>query len=178
MKSNYYVFYRFCWGIAVGYFLIHPAFHGNFSHRYDDIKNLFNYKKEAKKNISYKNELHELDNLVLVTFKNRYGDRIGREKFKTYKNLNNYSNQLNPNSEAYLKSRGYSSPNKNSNFNSKNDQSNLDNRSNQLNPNNDAYYQSRGSENSSQSNSSQSANDNHSNQMNPNNAAYSSGKGK
>lgn len=178
MKSNNYVFYRFCWGVAVGYFLIHPAVHGDYSHRYDDIKNLFNNKKETNKTIDYESEFQELDNLTLKTFKDRYGNKIGVEKYKFYKNSNNYSNELNPNNDAYWKSRGYSSQKEGYNDNSNNNQSNLDNRSNQLNPNNDAYYQSRGSDNSNEGSNSQSNNDNHSNQMNPNNDAYSSSRSK
>jgi ubiquitin len=44
--------------------------------------------------------------------------------------MNNRSNQLNPNNDAYHSSRD--------------SKSGTDNRSNQLNPNNDAYHSSRG----------------------------------
>lgn len=178
MKENLQGFYRFCTGVSVGYFLIYPAVHGNYSHRYDDIKNLFSDKKVTNKTIDNKKQFQELDNLTLETFKDKYGNDIGLEKYTFYKNNNNYSNQLNPNNDSYWKSKGYSSQKDGSSDNSNVNQSNLDNRSNQLNPNNDAYYQSRGSDNSNESSNSQSDNDNHSNQMNPNNDAYSSSRGK
>ena len=178
MNSNFHVFYRFCWGIAVGYFIVHPLVHNNYSHRYDDIKKLFGVKIDSTHKSSTKNELSNLDELTLKAFKNEYGDDSGSEKYKLYKHYNNYSNQLNPNNDAYWKSRGYDTKQNNDNNNSEYSQAELDNRSNQLNPNNDSYNQSRSNDNSSNSSSNQSANDNHSNQMNPNNSAYSSSRGK
>lgn len=55
--------------------------------------------------------------------------------------LDNYSNQMNPNNDEYWDYRG-----------DDDDQDDLDNHANQMNPNNDAYYDD----------------DNHANQMNPN----------
>ena len=65
--------------------------------------------------------------------------------------LDNHSNQMNPNNDAYWDSRD----------NDDYDDYELDNHANQMNPNNDAYYND----------------DNHANQMNPNNDAYWASRG-
>lgn len=102
-------------------------------------------------------------------------------------NENNFSNQENPNNDAYWKSRGYISRPENWRELIEEEiaqtQDDLDNRSNQLNPNNDSYWKSRGySERPDNwehetNNSSNAEMDNHANQMNPNNEAYSSSRG-
>jgi len=71
------------------------------------------------------------------------------EKYRTpdKASLDNRSNQLNPNNDAYYQSRGYDERPSDWESNSSNheySQDELDNHSNQLNSNNDAYWQSRG----------------------------------
>lgn len=103
--------------------------------------------------------------------------------------LNNRSRQLNPNNDAYWRSRGYDERPTNWEYGiydySKDE---LDNHSNQLNPNNDAYWQSRGYDErpddwdddsyyQQSSDYSKDELDNHSNQLNPNNDAYWQSRG-
>lgn len=80
------------------------------------------------------------------------GFNLKLAKSPSQADLDNYSNQMNPNNDAYWDSRD--------NDNYDYDQADLDNHSNQMNPNNDAYN-----------------NDDHANQMNPNNDAYWSSRG-
>jgi hypothetical protein len=181
--------FRFIFGVCVGYFILYPAVHGKYNHRYDDLKKLFGSKTEKSSKKSYRNEYQELDSLTLETFKDNYGDKQGQIKFNLFKNTNSPSNQFNTDLDSDWQQNGYNSHSKNWNNDYDYTQDEKNNRSNQLNPNNDKYYQSRGMderpnnwrnnyEDDNNNNYSQDELDNHANQMNPNNDAYQSSRGK
>ncbi|WP_269242714.1 hypothetical protein [Flavobacterium limnophilum] len=180
--------FKFILGVYAGYFILYPAVHGKWNHRFDDLKILFGSKTEKSSKKSYRNEFQELDSLTLETFKDYYGEKQGQVKFNMYIKVNRNSTQLNIDNDSAWQQRGYNSKSKNwdNDYDFTEDEKN--NRSNQLNPNNDKYYQSRGMdgrpnnwnnsyEDDSNSNYSQDELDNHADQMNPNNDAYHSSRG-
>ncbi|PTT16897.1 hypothetical protein DBR27_01835 [Flavobacterium sp. HMWF030] len=64
---------------------------------------------------------------------------------QTQDDLDNRSNQLNPNNDSYWKSRGYSErPDNWEHETSSSSNDEMDNHANQMNPNNEAYSSSRG----------------------------------
>ncbi len=167
------------------YYILTPAIDGKFN-------SLFGGDKPVDKKSSHEAKLfNQIDGKVAVyrhyLFK-KYFNKNSVSKYREYHRLNNYSNQLNPENDAYWQSRGYSKRPENCEEILKNDfnqtKDNWDNYSNQLNPNNDAYWQSRGYndrpddwQNETNNGSSNANMNNHANQMNPNNSAYSSSRG-
>lgn len=128
-------------GMFVGHFIISPIKDGRAKRLYDKLTdsevNFKNYHQKSNK-FNYNSDTYRddkdysFDNEVSVYSK---------------ANINNRSNQMNSNNNAYWRSRGYNErPDnwQNTGGNSGYSKAELDNHANQMNPNNEAYHSSRG----------------------------------